>query len=314
VLAAGLCCYAAALLVGERGPNAWLGQELPISGVPTPDNFSLSDLDVQGQPVERSARWHALATGLLDDGAPAGVMAAIGGAVQAEPPGPAVLAAFAAADGPVTLFRVPYLDQPDAAGAGPLPRVLPLLGWLQDHPPHVVVVTDRTGADIEAVTVGGRSRSWSVVGADDEIERNAPGGWAQGRYHHRAEDSWAHNAARVAEAVTTAVHGIHVRLVVAAGDVRAVQLLEEHLPDGLRKQIAWRHTSPVAAARTGHKALGPSASRRRCGRSWTRRSSHCSAASPRSARLGDRRGGRAADLRCPGAGRRGSAAAGARCA
>jgi hypothetical protein len=25
-------CCAAALLVGERGPNAWLGQELPISG------------------------------------------------------------------------------------------------------------------------------------------------------------------------------------------------------------------------------------------------------------------------------------------
>jgi hypothetical protein len=154
-----------------------------------------------------------------------------------------VLAAFAGEGGAVTLFRVPYLDEPDAASIGPLPRVLPLLGWLQAHPPHVVVVTDRTGADVEAVSVGGRSRRWSVAGPDDEIERNAPGGWAQGRYQHRAEDSWAHNAAAVAEAVTTAVHETDARLVIAAGDVRAVQLLDEHLPDGLRTQIAWRHIS-----------------------------------------------------------------------
>jgi hypothetical protein len=218
------------VLVEARGPwvSAYVG---------------LSDRDPQGQPVERSARWHALATALLDEGAPAAVVAAVGGAVQAEPPGPAVLTAFANGGGAVTLFRVAHLDEPDTAGAGPLPRVLPLLGWLQDHPPHVVVVADRTGADIEAVAVGGRSRAWTVAGPADEIERNAPGGWAQGRFQRRAEDSWAHNAARVAEAVATAVHETQARLVVAAGDVRAVQLLEEHLPEGLRKQIAWRHVS-----------------------------------------------------------------------
>jgi hypothetical protein len=201
----------------------------------------LSDRDPQGRPVERSARWHALATALLDDGAPAGLVAAVGGAVESEPPGPALLAVFAAADGPVPLFRVPGLAEPDAAGFGPLPRVLPLLGWLQERPAHVVVVTDRTGADVEAVAVGGRSRRWTVTGPDDEIERNAPGGWAQARYQHRAEDSWAHNAARVAEAVATAVRECDARLVVVAGDVRAVQLLEDRLPEGVRKRVAWRH-------------------------------------------------------------------------
>jgi len=201
----------------------------------------LADRDPQGQPVERSARWHALATTLLDDGAPTEPVATIGGAVLAEPPGPAVLAAFARQGSPVTLFRVPRLFEADTAGFGPLPRIAPLLGWLQDHPAHVVVVTDSTGADIEAVAVGGRSRRWTVTGPDDEIERNAPGGWAQGRYQHRAEDSWAHNAARVAESVTTAVRETDARLVAVAGDVRAVQLLEERLPAGLRKDVVVRH-------------------------------------------------------------------------
>lgn len=201
----------------------------------------LTDRDPEGGPLERSARWHGLSTALADDGAPAGLIASIGDAVRSEPPGPAVLAAFAAEDGPVTLFRVPRLSEADSAGFRPLPRVLPLLSWLQDHPPHVVVVTDRTGADLEAVGVGGRSRSWSVTGPDDEIERNAPGGWAQGRYQHRAEDSWAHNAARVAEDVGAAVREVDARLVVVAGDVRAVQLLEDHLPTEVRRQVAVRH-------------------------------------------------------------------------
>ena len=214
----------------------------------------LADRDPQGVPVERAVRWHALAAALLDQGAPEAVVAGLGEAVQAEPPGPAVLAAFAAEERPATVFRVPRLDEPDGAGFGALPRVLPLLDWLQHHPPHVVVVTDRTGADIEAVAVGGRSRSSSVVGPDDEIERNAPGGWAQGRYQHRAEDSWAHNAARVSEAVVAAVHECDARLVIVAGDVRAVQLLEDHLPDGLRGEITWRRVaggrSPDGSQRT----------------------------------------------------------------
>ena len=214
----------------------------------------LTDRDPQGGPVERSARWHGLATPLLEDGAPPTVVAAIGGAVQAEPPGPAVLVAFARDTGGVTLFRVPYLDEPGTAAVGPLPRVLPLIAWLQDRPPHVVVVTDRTGADIEAVARGGRARSWTVTGPDDEIERNAPGGWAQSRYQRRAEDSWAHNAARVAEAVATAVRETDARLVVEAGDVRAVQLLDEHLSAGVRKQVAVRHVaggrSPDGSQRT----------------------------------------------------------------
>jgi len=203
--------------------------------------LGLSDRDARGQPVDRAVRRHALSAALARRGAPADVTAALDDAAEREPPGPAVLAAFAAETGPVRLFRAGGLETPDVAEVGPLPRVLPLLGWLQEHPPHVVVVTDRTGADVEASANGTQLGHWTVVGPDDEIERNAPGGWAQGRYQHRAEDSWRHNAASVAEAVASAVRESGARLVVVAGDVRAVQLLEERLPAGVRRQIALRH-------------------------------------------------------------------------
>ncbi|HET9142214.1 hypothetical protein [Actinophytocola sp.] len=90
----------------------------------------------------------------------------------------------------------------------------------------------RTGADIHTGAGGGQPpRITSVLGPDDEIERNAPGGRAQSRYQHRAEDSWQHNAGAVAGA----------RLLVISGDVRAVQLLEERLPAWIRTETTIRH-------------------------------------------------------------------------
>jgi hypothetical protein len=231
-----------ALLAGHAPVRAHAVRALFDSPGPWASVYlDLSDRDAQGLPVDRAVRRHALIDALRDQGAQSDVTAAVDVAVEREPPGPAALAAFAPEGGPVRLFRVPGLEIPDAARVGPLPSVLPLLGWLQEHPPHVVVVTDRTGADVEAAAGATEIGRWTVVGPDDEIERNAPGGWAQGRYQHRAEDSWLHNAAAVAEAVVTAVRESGARLVVVAGDVRAVQLLEDRLPVGVRKQVALRH-------------------------------------------------------------------------
>jgi hypothetical protein len=119
--------------------------------------------------------------------------------------------------------------------------VVPLLAWLQNHPAHVVVVTDRTGADLTTVPSGAATGSTStVVRPDDEIERNAPGGWAQARYQRRAEDSWQHNAKDVAKAVSRALHDVDARLLLVAGDVRAVQLMGEHLAAEVRRGVIVR--------------------------------------------------------------------------
>ena len=66
--------------------------------------------------------------------------------------------------------------------------------------PHVVAVADRAGGYLTGYDADGSAvQTASVTGPDDEIERNSPGGWAQGRYQHRAEDSWAHNAAALGQ-------------------------------------------------------------------------------------------------------------------
>jgi hypothetical protein len=118
----------------------------------------------------------------------------------------------------------------DHAFYGTPARVRPVLAWLQAQVPYVVVLTDRAGADISAFRAPGRPlRSVRVDGPDDEIERNAPGGWSQPRYQRRAEDSWAHNAGAVADEVGHLIHAVGADLVIVGGDIRAVQLLGKEL-------------------------------------------------------------------------------------
>jgi hypothetical protein len=101
---------------------------------------------------------------------------------------------------------------------------------------------------------GAAESTWTVIGPDDEIERNAPGGWSQPRYQRRAKDSWQHNAAAVAQAVTRALRDLRAGLLLVAGDVRAVQLLRDHLPPAFRRQIILRHV-PGGRGHDGSEAV-----------------------------------------------------------
>jgi hypothetical protein len=189
-------------------------------------------------------RWRALAAELTRRGADARLVQAVRDRVLAAVPGPGVLAVHAAGGRVLLAVDMPGSAQPDLARYGALPHVLPLLEWLQNHPAYLTAVVDRTGADI-VLRPGGAAAPvrQCVVGPDDEIERNAPGGWAQGRYQHRAEDSWEHNAVAVADALVPMIVRHRVPLLVVAGDVRAVQYLEKHLPARVTHHVAIRHVS-----------------------------------------------------------------------
>lgn len=136
-----------------------------------------------------------------------------------------------AASGQVRVFsKLPGGVPQDRARFGAPAMLGPLLMWLQNHPPHLKVVTDRIGADISVVPAGAQEpRVRTVTGPDDEIERNAPGGWSQPNFQRRAVDSWQHNAGAVAEAIQEELAAIRGRLVLLAGDVRACQLLSDRL-------------------------------------------------------------------------------------
>lgn len=155
----------------------------------------------------------------------------------AVPQGVGATAAFVGRDGARRTFDLRGADLADHAFRGWLPRLMPLLMWQQYRPPHVVVLLDRSGAEISVRNSAACGPAPRIVpGPDDEIERNAPGGWSQSRYQNRAEDSWQHNAAHSAEAAADALATADAELLIVAGDVRAEQYFRDKLPEPVRQQ------------------------------------------------------------------------------
>lgn len=132
----------------------------------------------------------------------------------------------------------PVAPPQDRAWWDELPRLGPEIGWRQNSVPHLIVRIDRKGADITAVSWSGDEREVTTEGSDAEpIRKVGPGGWSQKRFQQRAEQTWERNAEDAAAMVTKLAQRIDARLVVVAGDVRAVTLLEGDLPDEIRTLV-----------------------------------------------------------------------------
>lgn len=161
--------------------------------------------------------------------APAPALEAIDALVDAERHHVEFHSLFLVADAEGSVAGAPLREGPASAQAScdELPRLGPILRALQDFVPHVVVVTDRVGADIHSVGLGEEQMA-HVDGAELHIQRSNPGGWSQRRFQQRAENTWEHNAKGVAEEVDAARRRVGARLVAVAGDPRAVQFLTEH--------------------------------------------------------------------------------------
>ena len=113
----------------------------------------------------------------------------------------------------------------------PLPHLLPLVDDASSRVPHVVVLADRTGADVsahyDAQTV---AREVTVKGHAPDIRKVPVGGWSHLRYQHRAENGWAANAREIVAAVVDLAHQVDAKLVVLAGDERELGHVRENLP------------------------------------------------------------------------------------
>jgi len=185
-------------------------------------------------------RWKNLRRQLEEDGAPPEALAAIDPLVPEAHHRGRTLAVVADATGPRLVRYEPDPPARDAGWLAPLPRVGPFIEWAQSAVPHLVVLADRAGADIVAFTrradsFGAADAAVMSVGegtGDNPVLRKTnPGGWSQRRYQQRAENLWDHNAKVVADQVASLADEIGARLIVTAGDVRALQLLREHLPE-----------------------------------------------------------------------------------
>src|SRR5688500_3614034 len=110
------------------------------------------------------------------------------------------------------------------------PWVFPALSWRQASVPHLVVLMDRSGADLFAFRREGPSVHEEVDPPGEPLKRSKPGGWSQRRYQQRAENSWERGAGDVAKELVRLVERFEPRIIIVAGDVRAVQFLREALP------------------------------------------------------------------------------------
>jgi len=202
--------------------------------------YLATEAAIEQAAQQSELRWKTLRRALQAAGASEATLSAIDPLVPDAHHEGRTLAVIAAAGGIRVVRHEPEPPARDAGWVAPLPRVGPLLEWAQGAIPHLVVLADRAGADIvvfsrraAAAGTGGGADVVTVgedTGADPGLRKSKPGGWSQRRYQNRAENLWEHNAKAVADQVTALVDETGARLVVVTGDVRALQLLREHLP------------------------------------------------------------------------------------
>jgi hypothetical protein len=122
--------------------------------------------------------------------------------------------------------------QREVADWSPQPNLLPVLRQIPARVPHIVVLTDRVGADITYMGVPGEVEEEKTLDGDSfQIRKVQVGGWAHHRYQHNAENKWVHNADEVASSITSMARRLSPRFVLVAGDVRARQILTDRASD-----------------------------------------------------------------------------------
>jgi hypothetical protein len=198
---------------------------------------------VEHAAQQSGLRWKTLRKQLEADGAPEAALEAIDPLVPDAHHEGRTLAVVANATGALLVHHEPEPPTRDFGRLSSLPSVGPLLEWAQGALTHLVVLADRAGADIVVSTPGGKDEVQTVglpSGDQPHLRKTHPGGWSQRRYQTRAENLWDRNAKEVADQVTGLVDEHDVRLVLVAGDVRALEKLRQHLPErvaGLVREI-----------------------------------------------------------------------------
>jgi hypothetical protein len=226
-----------------------------------------TDPGVENAAQYSQRRWRAQRETLAAAGAPETALGAIDAVVGDAHLHGAGLGVVADAGGVLHVAHDSEAPPRDRASWAPLPAVVPLLEWRQHQVPHVLVLADRRGADLFATDAVGEHREAAAGGVDPNVEKVAPGGWSQRRYQQRAEVAWEKNAADVAHTLTEIVDRISARVVVVAGDVRAVKALRERLParvEALVREVEGgraRDGSEVEVARATARLVADAAAR-----------------------------------------------------
>jgi hypothetical protein len=185
-------------------------------------------------------RWRGLRSELAERGAPDGVLAMIDPIVADAHTQGRTLVVVANRDAVLHVEHGDDPEDPDDHADGwwdELPRLLPILSLRRAEIPHVVVLIDRSGADLVGARLEAPEVREEVEPETEPMARSHPGGWSQRRFQQRAENSWEQGAGEVAEEVVKLVDRVDPSVVIVAGDVRAVGFLREALPEEIDARV-----------------------------------------------------------------------------
>ncbi|MBM7810713.1 Rv2629 family ribosome hibernation factor [Saccharothrix algeriensis] len=173
-------------------------------------------------------RWRGLREDLARQGADEETLGALDAAAL-EPAVGKAGRALIAAHGQLLLNRaLPRPPAADTARWSRLPHLLPLANLAGTALPHVVVVTDRAGADLHGYD-GHGEQTTEVQGDTHPLHKARGGGWSHRRMQNKVEETAQRNAALIAEAADRMVTGLNARLLVLGGEVQARTAVREEL-------------------------------------------------------------------------------------
>lgn len=204
---------------------------------PSATVYLTTQADIANAAQRSGQRWRVVRGELAGAGCPAPALAAIDSLVADAHLEGGCLAVVADEDGLVHVAHEPEVPRADIGRWDTLPSIVPLLEWRQQALAHVIVLADRTGAELVAVGPDLEEVHEHAGGARGPVAKSKPGGWSQRRFQQRAQGTWEHNAADVADQLHRLVQQVEARVVVAAGDVRAVALLQDAAPPEVAERL-----------------------------------------------------------------------------
>ncbi|HLS25073.1 MAG TPA: Vms1/Ankzf1 family peptidyl-tRNA hydrolase [Beutenbergiaceae bacterium] len=181
---------------------------------------------------EMEARWRTLSSQLAEQGAGTELLEVLSQRVLENTGAPGRHGRLLVAT-PNNIAVDRLLTEPPALDSAVLGRgvdVLALAWQADDQVRALLVEVDRSGADLSILDTSiaaERSAEDSVTADQNELTKNREGGLSHRRIHARAEDSWERNATQIAEEIDNRVREQRPELVLLAGDVRMVSLVQE---------------------------------------------------------------------------------------
>ncbi|MFH0515778.1 Vms1/Ankzf1 family peptidyl-tRNA hydrolase [Streptomyces sp. M41] len=193
----------------------------------------------ENTPHERRLTAQALSRKLAEQGADESTCRAVREALEglehsSEPHGRAVFARAGEVVLDPSLARPPRRD---SAHWAPLPHTAPLLELAGEDPVCVVAYVDRRGAAFELRTALGRQDFGSVTGRQHPVHRTSTVDWSERHFQLKVENTWEHNAAEIADALTVCQEEAHADLLILVGDDRERRSVHERLPQRLHELV-----------------------------------------------------------------------------